>query len=552
MEINGPTLRGLEVLTSASGRDGSLLSVLDRTVTAAGARLLARQLCAPLTNPDTIRRRLAMVRFLVANPQVRADCRENLSGMPDMLRACGRLSLGKAGPRDLAAVRGGLERAAAVASQLKGTPELPPALLTAGRELAIAPEGDCGNLAKTLRRALVSEPPLSARESGFIADGYAKRLDARRAEVAEAKAGIENLQSRYVQETGIKSLKIRANSIVGHHVEVPAASAKNLGTDFTLRQGLASTTRFTTPELDRLAATLEVASEQMTLAEQAIFTELCSAVLASREALTRIAHAAAAVDLVCGLAQAAAEGMWSEPELADDTGLTIEGGRHPVAEALLEAEGRTFVANDCRMGETDRLWLLTGPNMAGKSTFLRQVAIIVLMAQVGSFVPVTRARLGIVDKMFSRIGASDDLAAGRSTFMVEMLETSAILNQATPHSLVILDEVGRGTSTHDGLSIAEACMEFLHDVIGCRTLFATHFHELADAAEMMKHAACMAMDASAGRYEEMFAYKVVPGRAGQSHGLKVAARAGMPTSVLARAAVLLAQHTGQHNVGPSA
>jgi DNA mismatch repair protein MutS len=553
MEINGPTLRGLEVLTSASGRDGSLLSVLDRTVTAAGARLLARQLCAPLTNPDTIRRRLAMVRFLVANPQVRADCRENLSGMPDMLRACGRLSLGKAGPRDLAAVRGGLERAAAVASQLKGTPELPPGLLTTGRELAIAPEGDyCGNLAKTLRRALVPEPPLSARESGFIADGYARRLDARRAEVAEAKGAIENLQSRYVQETGIKSLKIRVNSIVGHHVEVPAASAKNLGTDFTLRQGLASTTRFTTPELDRLAATLEVASEQMTLAEQAIFTELCSAVLASREALTRIAHAAAAVDLVCGLAQAAAEGMWSEPELADDTSLTIEGGRHPVAEALLEAEGRTFVANDCRMGETDRLWLLTGPNMAGKSTFLRQVAIIVLMAQVGSFVPVTRARLGIVDKMFGRIGASDDLAAGRSTFMVEMLETSAILNQATPHSLVILDEVGRGTSTHDGLSIAEACMEFLHDVIGCRTLFATHFHELADAAETMKHAACMAMDASAGRYEEMFAYKVVPGRAGQSHGLKVAARAGMPTSVLTRAAVLLAQHTEQHNVGSSA
>jgi DNA mismatch repair protein MutS len=297
---------------------------------------------------------------------------------------------------------------------------------------------------------------------------------------------------------------------------------------------------------------LEAATEQMALAEQAIFTELCSAVLASREVLTRIAHAAGAVDLVCGLAQAAAEGMWSEPELVDDTGLTIERGRHPVAEALLEAEGRTFVANDCRMGETDRLWLLTGPNMAGKSTFLRQVAIIVLMAQVGSFVPATRARLGIVDKIFSRIGASDDLAAGRSTFMVEMLEASAILNQATPHSLVILDEVGRGTSTHDGLSIAEACMEFLHDVIGCRTLFATHFHELADAAETMKHAACMAMDASAGRYEEMFAYKVVPGRAGQSHGLKVAARAGMPTSVLERAAALLAKHTGQRNAGPSA
>ncbi|HEX3989952.1 MAG TPA: DNA mismatch repair protein MutS, partial [Acetobacteraceae bacterium] len=449
-------------------------------------------------------------------------------------------------------VRSGLERASAVASQLNASPELPPGLMTAGRDLVTATEGDCGNLVKTLRRALVSEPPISATQPGFIADGYAKRLDARRAEAAQAKEAIENLQSRYVQETGIRTLKIRANAIVGHHVEVPASNSKNLGADFTLRQGLASTTRFTTPELDRLAATLEAATEQMALAEQAIFTELCSAVLASREALTRIAHAAAAVDLVCGLAQAAAEGMWSEPELVDDTGLTIEGGRHPVAEALLEAEGRTFVANDCRMGETDRLWLLTGPNMAGKSTFLRQVAIIVLMAQVGSFVPATRARLGIVDKMFSRVGASDDLAAGRSTFMVEMLEASAILNQATPHSLVILDEVGRGTSTHDGLSIAQACMEFLHDVTGCRALFATHFHELADAADVMQHAACMAMDASAGRYEEMFAYKVVPGRAGQSHGLKVAARAGMPTSVLERAAALLAQHTGQHNDRPSA
>ena len=544
MEINGPTLRGLEVLTSASSRKGSLLSVLDRTVTAAGARLLKRQLCAPLTNPDTIRRRLAMVRFLVANPPIRAACCENLSGMPDMLRACGRISLGKAGPRDLAAVRDGLDRASAVAVQLQGSSGLPPGLMTAGRELASAPDGDCGNLAETLRCALVPQPPLSFGPSGFIIEGYAKRLDARRAEVAGAKDAIQALQARYIQETGIKSLKLRVNAIVGHHVEVPASSAKDLGVAFTLRQGLASTTRFTTPELDRLAVMLESASSQVALAEQAIFNELCAAVLTSREALTRIAHAAAAVDLVCGLAQAAAEGGWSEPDLIEDTSLTIEGGRHPVAEALLEAKGRSFVANDCRMDETDRLWLLTGPNMAGKSTFLRQVAIIVLMAQIGSFVPASRARLGIVDKMFSRIGASDDLAAGRSTFMVEMLETAAILNQATPRSLVILDEVGRGTSTHDGLSIAQACMEFLHGVIGCRTLFATHFHELADAAEVMEHAVCMAMDAAPGRYEEMFAYKVVSGRAGHSHGLKVAARAGIPSSVLARASVLLAQHTG--------
>ena len=542
MEIDDPTLRGLEVLSSASGRNGSLLSVLDRTVTAPGARLLVRQLCAPLTDPDTIRRRLAMVRIFVAQPQVRADCREDLSGMPDMLRACGRLSLGKGGPRDLAAVRGSLDRAASVAARLRALPALPPGLVTAGRELAVASDGDCGTLAKASRRALVPDPPPSAKEPGFIATGYAKRLDASPAEVAKAKTAIEDLQARYVQETGVRTLRIRVNSVVGHHVEVPAANAKALGPDFTLRQGLASTTRFTTPELDRLAVTLAAALEQAAAGEQVIFGELRTAVLSSREALTRIAHAAAALDLVCGLAQAAAEGHWLEPELADDTGLSIEGGRHSVAETLLEAEGRTFVANDCRMGETDRLWLLTGPNMAGKSTFLRQVALIALMAQVGSFVPAIHARLGIVDKMFSRIGASDDLAAGRSTFMVEMLETSAILNQATARSLVILDEVGRGTSTHDGLSIAQACMEYLHDVVGCRTLFATQFHELADAAEMMAHAVCMAMDASAGRHEEMFTYKVGQGRAGKSYGLTVAARAGMPPSVLARAAELLAQH----------
>ena len=258
-----------------------------------------------------------------------------------------------------------------------------------------------------------------------------------------------------------------------------------------------------------------------------------------RAAVTRVAHAAAALDLVAGLAQAAAEGMWAEPDLVDGAVLDIEDGRHPVAERLLEAQGRSFVANDCRMGEGNRIWLLTGPNMAGKSTYLRQVALIVLMAQIGSFVPAKRARIGVVDKLFSRIGASDDMAAGRSTFLVEMLETAAILNQATERSLVILDEVGRGTSTHDGLAIAQATMEHLHDVVGCRTLFATHFHELADAANAMRHAECMAMDASAGRHGDVFTFKVAPGRAGQSYGLKAAALAGLPASVLVRAEALL-------------
>ncbi len=530
VQVDVPTLRGLEVLTSASGRAGSLLSVIDRTVTSAGARLLARQLAAPLTSPQQIERRLGMVRFLVANPLIRSSCREGLGAMPDMLRACGRLSLGKGSPRDLSAVRDSLERAAAVAIRLRTADHLPPGLSSAARELAAAAEGACAAVAGRLRRALAIELPATIKEPGFVADGYTTRLDDARRAAARAKEEIEELQGRYVAQTGVKSLRIRVNTLVGYHVEVPAAQAKALGEGFTLRQGLASSTRFSTTELDALAVQLEKASSRIASAEQAVFTELSHAVLGIRETLTRVAHASAALDLVAGLAQAAAEGLWVEPELVEGPVLDIEGGRHPVAERLLEEQGRSFVPNDCRMGEGNRIWLLTGPNMAGKSTFLRQVALIVLMAQLGSFVPAKQARIGVVDKLFSRIGASDDLAAGRSTFLVEMLETAAILNQATERSLVILDEVGRGTSTHDGLAIAQATMEHLHDVVGCRTLFATHFHELANAADAMPHATCMAMDATAGQHGDVFTFKVTQGRARQSHGLKAAALAGMNRS----------------------
>ena len=542
VQVDAPTLRGLEVLTSGSGRDGSLLSVVDRTLTAAGARLLARQLAAPLTSPQQIGRRLAMVRFLVANSQIRASCREDLASMPDMLRACGRLSLGKGGPRDLAAVRDGLERAAAVAARLRGAEGLPPGLTSAARELATAAEGVCATATRSLRRALAAQLPATVKEPGYVGAGYAARLDEARLEATRTREAVNELQARYVAETGAKALRIRVNTLVGYHVEVPAAQAKALGEGFILRQGLASSTRFSTVELDALAARLEEANARVAAAEQAVFTQLSNAVLDVREVLTRVAQAAAALDLVAGLAQAAAEGHWTEPDLVDGAVLDIEGGRHPVAEQMLEAQGRSFVANDCRMGEGNRIWLLTGPNMAGKSTFLRQVALIVLMAQLGSFVPAKRARIGVVDKLFSRIGASDDLAAGRSTFLVEMLETAAILTQATERSLVILDEVGRGTSTHDGLAIAQATMEHLHDVVGCRTLFATHFHELADAADSMQHAACMAMDASAGRHGDVFTFKISTGRAGQSYGLRAASLAGLPTSVLARAEVLLAKY----------
>ena len=543
MEIDTPTLRGLEVLSSASGPHGSLVSVMDRTLTAPGARLLARQLSAPLTDPRTIARRLDMVQRFVDDSGLRTNCRDVLGGMPDVLRACGRVSLGKAGPMDLATIASGIGRAARLAALLGSAGELPAGLATAARELAAAASGECDALAASLRRALAADPPPNTARPGYIADGYSPRLDTHRFAAAQAQGALDQLQARYADANGVKSLKVRVNSVIGWHVEVPAASAKLLGPPFVLRQGLASTTRFSSPELDAFATTLVEATERAGVAEQAVFTELSAAVTASRGALTRIAHTAAALDLVAGLAQAAGEGLWTRPELDEGTGLDITEGRHPVAEVLLEAEGHSFVGNDCRMGHDNRLWLLTGPNMAGKSTFLRQVAVIALMAQAGSFVPAQRARIGVVDKMFSRIGASDDLASGRSTFMVEMLETAAILNQATARSLVILDEVGRGTSTHDGLAIAQACLEYLHDTVGCRTLFATHFHELAAAA--MPHATCMAMDATAGRHGDLFTYRISPGRAGRSHGLKVAALAGMPSIVLARADELMKAYCGE-------
>ena len=363
-------------------------------MTPPGARLLARQLRAPLTNPETIHRRLAMVRYLVDTPPLRAGCRESLSSMSDMLRACGRLSLGKTGPRDLAAVRDGLTRAREIVSLLNDAPNLPAGLATTCRELGLADEDSRDGLAGMLRRALVSVPPVTTRELGFIAEGFDRQLDTGRTAVSAARNAIARLQDRYIQETGIKSLKIRTNNVLGYHLEVPASSTKALGNGFTLRQGLASSTRYSTAELDRLATAHEAAIERVARIEETLFRTLSVAVLSERAALARVAHAAAALDLVCGLAQAAAEGLWSEPELSDDTALEIDGGRHPVAERLLEALGRAFIANDCHIGGSNRLWVLTGPNMAGKSTFLRQAALIALMAQIGSFVPAARADRG--------------------------------------------------------------------------------------------------------------------------------------------------------------
>jgi DNA mismatch repair protein MutS len=545
VEIDQATLAGLNVLGSASGRDGSLLSVLDRTVTPAGARLLVRQLTAPLVDHQMIGRRLEMVRALVADSGVRSRCRETLRGLPDLLRATGRLALGKGSPRDLAAVRDGLDVLAGVSDLLSGSGGLPAGLSGIGRQLAAASAGECLSLRGTLRSALAAELPAAAIDGGFVADGYDGRLDGLRARVAGSRDEIAQIQSRYIAETGVKGLRVRTNSVIGYHIEVPNASARVLGPpEFTHRQGLASSSRFTTADLDRLASDLDRAGTAASIKEQEIFAELTALAVSSREPIRRMAHAAAALDLVAGLAQAAAEGMWSEPEVTDGAGIEIAGGRHPVAEALLQADGRDFIPNGCSMPDDARTWVVTGPNMSGKSTFLKQVATIVLMAQIGSFVPADLCRIGAVDKLFSRVGASDDLFRGRSTFMVEMMETARIMNQATARSLVILDEVGRGTSTHDGLSIAQACMEQLTFETRCRTLFATHYHELADAADSMPNTVCMAMEAEPDGKDAGFGYRIVPGKAGKSFGITVARMAGMPSAVIRRAEELLACHTG--------
>ncbi|MFW6681537.1 DNA mismatch repair protein MutS [Komagataeibacter intermedius] len=541
MQIDGFTLRGLEVFVSSAGREGALVSVLDRTVTAPGRRLLTRQLSAPQANVRRIRQQLDMVRYFVDHPQVRSECRDILSRLPDILRAAGRLSLRQGNPRDLANIRDGLSICLDLLRCIESANE---ALSIVNRELGLANSGELKDLVQRLRRALLQDPAASPNEGEVIAYRYSSELDAKRQLRDKSREAIDALKLQYIQQYGVRSLKIRANSVIGYHVEVPVGAAPRLDPSiFRLRQGLASSTRYTTDELDRQAQLEEETVQAIIRTEEKLYRELVEAVLDVRNTIGRVAQAAAALDLVAGFAQAAAEGLWVEPEVHEGVDLAIEQGRHPVAERLLEERGRCFQPNDCVMGSRTRMWVITGPNMAGKSTFLRQTALIILMAQVGSFVPARRARIGLVDRMYSRIGAGDDLAAGKSTFMVEMQETATILQEASERSFVILDEIGRGTATSDGVAIAQATMEYLHDVVMCRTLLATHYHELADLADISNGGVSMMMDASSGSSEEAFSYRMTPGRAGNSYGLRVARMAGVPEPVVQRAEQLLIERS---------
>jgi DNA mismatch repair protein MutS len=540
MMIDAATRESLELTHSATGgRAGSLLACIDRTVTGAGARLLAADLGAPLLDRGRIEARLDLVGLFERDSGLRDLVRRQLRALPDIGRALGRLVAARGGPRDLALLRDGLEEARRLHDRLARLPERP-ALLEA---LLPALTGH-GELVDLLSRALVPAPPIDSAQGGYIAEGYDAALDALRAAGGEGRRAIAALEARYRQQTGIATLKIRHNGVLGYHIEVPARHADPLmapDSGFTHRQTLAGVVRFNAADLHEQALRVTQAGAHAVAAEAAHLEELTQAALGRAEAIAAAADALARLDVAAALAERAAEGGWSRPLFAGDSRFEVSAGRHPVVEEALKGGGGRFVANDCRLTEESRLWLVTGPNMGGKSTFLRQNALIAVLAQAGSYVPAASATLGLVDRLFSRVGASDNLARGRSTFMVEMVETAAILAQATPQSLVILDEVGRGTSTYDGLAIAWAVVEAIHDNSRCRCLFATHYHELTRLAERLDALTLHHVRAREWKGDLVLLHEVASGPADRSYGIAVAKLAGLPPPVLARARSVLAK-----------
>jgi len=551
MEIDAATRRNLELTRTLAGdSQGSLLSVIDYTVTGAGARLLAERLSQPLTDPAAIGRRLDSVQFFVDDPTARDDLRAILARTPDVARALSRVTLARGGPRDLAAIRDGLKAAADAKTVIEGRPSvgLPDNLGAVCENL-----GHHEALIDRLQRALADELPLLTRDGGFLRRGYTEELDALVTLRDESRKLIAGLQARYAEETGLGALKIKHNNVLGYFIELSARHADGLpvGGDspYIHRQTMANAMRFTTVELSELEGRILKAADRALALELALFDDLVDDVSALADPVALCAAAMAALDVMAGLATLAVNRRYVRPQVDAGRAFDITGGRHPVVEAALEkAAGGPFVANDCRLDDAaddkddnpGRLWLLTGPNMAGKSTFLRQNALIAVLAQMGSFVPASAARIGAVDRLFSRVGASDDLAQGRSTFMVEMVETATILNQAGPRALVILDEIGRGTATYDGLSIAWAVVEHLHGTNRCRALFATHYHELTALTGTLDELRCHTMRVKEWQDDVVFLHEVAAGAADRSYGIHVGKLAGLPSIVVGRAEAILA------------
>ncbi|MGQ0445909.1 MAG: DNA mismatch repair protein MutS [Beijerinckiaceae bacterium] len=547
MEIDAATRANLELTrTLAGAREGSLLATIDKTVTAPGSRLLAECLAAPLTAQKEIACRLDAVAFFVEEQSLRKDVRACLKTAPDMTRALSRLALERGGPRDLAALRDGISAATAVADLLARAVRLPQELGQASEAAAAVDPV----LATRLRAALAETLPQNRRDGNFVRAGHDAVLDELRALRDETRSVIAALQARYADLAGAKQLKLKHNHFLGHFIEVPQAQGEKLlkpphDTMFVHRQTMADAMRFSTKELADLEVKIASAAEEALAREQAIFESLAALVLGDQAALKRLAAALAAIDVAAALAELA-EGLdWTRPEVDRSLAFEIDGGRHPVVEAALRLEGQAFAGNGCELsgfpGNGGKIAVVTGPNMAGKSTYLRQNALISILAQMGSFVPAKRAHIGVIDKLYSRVGAADDLARGRSTFMVEMIETAAILNQASERSLVILDEIGRGTATFDGLSIAWAVIEHLHEKNRARALFATHFHELTRLSEKLGRLVNLTVRVTDWNGEVVFLHEIVPGAADRSYGIQVAKLAGLPPAAVARAKKLLAE-----------
>ncbi|MGR3761254.1 DNA mismatch repair protein MutS [Roseobacteraceae bacterium NS-SX3] len=538
VQIDAATRRNLELTRSLSGgRAGSLLSVVDRTVTPGGARLLEQRLSSPSRTLEVIHRRLAALDFAVEQTRLAEDLRAALRKTPDLDRALSRLALDRGGPRDLAAIRNGLAQAEVIAG-LCSSLDLPELIGS-----AIADLQGFDDLLSLLDAALIAEPPLLARDGGFIAAGYDPELDEARTLRDEGRSVIAGLQRKYAEHTGVQSLKIKHNNVLGYFIETTATHADKmmsppLNETYIHRQTTANQVRFTTVELSEIETRILNAGNLALEIEKRLYSRLSGAILDAAARLNNAARGLAELDLLTSLADLAQAENWSRPKVDGSRAFHVEGGRHPVVEqALRQQGGETFVANDCDLSAEDgaAVWLLTGPNMAGKSTFLRQNALIALLAQMGSYVPAESAHIGLVSQLFSRVGASDDLARGRSTFMVEMVETAAILNQADDRALVILDEIGRGTATYDGLSIAWATLEHLHEVNRSRALFATHYHELTQLAAKLEGVDNATVAVKEWEGEVIFLHEVKKGAADRSYGVQVAQLAGLPASVVARA-----------------
>jgi DNA mismatch repair protein MutS len=559
VDIDASTFRSLEIVkTQAGERSGSLIDLLDRAETGAGSRLLQSRLTAPLQDVQEINRRLDEIETCITHFDLSRKIKTTLKSVPDMERALARLSLGRGGPRDLAALRDGLYYAALIRSALIEKNLLTTALVTIGHKLKLSDA--ITNFKETLERALAETLPLLSRDGGFIAAGFSSELDNLRNLKSETQRHIANLQAKYIQDTGIETLKITHNNILGFFIEVPARRADSMmvksgnnDNPFIHRQTLSTGVRFTTPDLSNLERDIALSAEKALALEESLYQEFSNQAKELANEISTIAQGLAAMDVATAMADLSIYKHYKRPIVDNSSKFLIKQGRHPSVEYALQKKYVQFIPNDCNLADSERLWLLTGPNMAGKSTFLRQNALITIMAQAGLYVPAEEAHIGVADKIFSRVGASDDLARGHSTFMMEMVETAAILDNATEKSLVILDEIGRGTSTYDGMSIAWATLEYLHHVSKCRGLFATHYHELTDLKKQLPHLACYTMDIKDWQGDIIFLHKVKAGTADRSYGIHVAKLAGIPETVIQRAEdILHALEQNKSGVAPKA